>query len=60
MAAAKGCRGTIKAIVARDAPDQDFVEISLNAAALQLSNARHEQDMPGIQRLVDVYGASVN
>lgn len=60
VAAAKGCRGTMEAIVARDAPDQEFVDRSLNAAALRLSNDMHEQDMSGIQRLVDVYGANVN
>ncbi|CAN0413282.1 unnamed protein product [Ectocarpus sp. 8 AP-2014] len=60
VAAAKGCLGTMRAIVARDGPDQEFVDRSLNAAALQLSNDRHEQDMSGMQALVDVYGANVN
>ncbi|CBN80316.1 hypothetical protein Esi_0052_0068 [Ectocarpus siliculosus] len=60
IAAARGFRGTMRAIVARDAPDQEFVDRSLNAAALRLSNDGHEQDMSGIRILVDVYGASVN
>ncbi|CAM9639053.1 unnamed protein product [Ectocarpus sp. 8 AP-2014] len=60
IAATRGFRGTMRAIVARDAPDQEFVDRSLNAAALQLSNDGHEQDMSGIRILVDVYGASVN
>jgi len=60
VSAARGCLGTMKAIVARDAPDQEFLHRSLNAAALRLSKDRHEQNMSGIHALVDVYGASVN
>lgn len=60
VAAAKGCTGTVDAIVARDSPHQDFVDRSFNTAVQQLSCQAHVQDVSGIQRLVHAYGADVN
>lgn len=60
MAAVHGCYRTMDAIMARDSPDQEFIDRSLHSAALQLSYDRQAQDMLGLYKLVDENGASVN
>ena len=60
MVAANGCCEAMDAIIARDSPDQDYIDRSLHSAALKLSYDSSEHDMTGIFRLVSVYGACVN
>lgn len=53
MAAVHNCYRTMKAIVARDYPDLEFIDRSFHSAALPLSGDRQVQDMLGLYRLVD-------
>lgn len=60
MAAVHGCPLTMQAIVFRDYPGQDYVDMCFHSAAVHMSYDRHAVDMSGSFKLVNEYGANVD